>query len=409
MNKKYFICVALVLNFVLCLGCIRGGVLRENISPTYTPNVKYTACDNTVKIPCLKKVAVFPFADYSHQQDFMGIDAWGGNNKIVEEITDHFVTHGISVTVQEDVNTLLVDYNVIRPINKDKYLIYGTVEEEQDESIKQIGTPEYEVANYEHDPVMVNELTRIINRQTKKQRAESYSPVIQGVTVGLSKDVITELGQMLGVDMIIRGRIIEYGYKDVGTLNPMYRGFVPVAIDAVKDTLFGATNSYGYDNDLEDIENILIGAGLGYGIGSQITSSSRSHGTARTGGLITREVSTSHRSTDNNALEGAGIGALSGWMASQHPKKAKRSAVVQVRIYAQDARTGDVLWSNRAEIEYTPCSNFAYSDTHPKVMFDKAVKQGIKSLMENFFNDAQRALAAGPKKCVREENLAGAH
>jgi hypothetical protein len=189
----------------------------------------------------------------------------------------------------------------------------------------------------------------------------------------------------------------------------MYRGFVPVAIDAVKDTLFGATNSYGYDNDLEDIENILIGAGLGYGIGSQITSSSMSHGTARTGGLITREVSTSRRSTDNNALEGAGIGALSGWMASQHPKKAKRSAVVQVRIYAQDARTGDVLWSNRAEIEYTPCSNFAYSDTHPKVMFDKAVKQGIKSLMENFFNDAQRALAAGPKKCVREENLAGAH
>jgi hypothetical protein len=408
MNKKQLICLAFIFSFTLCLGCTRGGNLRENISPRYTPNVKYAACDNTVKIPCLKRVAVFPFADYSHQQDFMGIDAWGGNNKIVEEITDHFVTHGISVSVQEDVNTLLVDYNVIRPINKDKYLIYGTVEEDLDENARQIGTPEYEVENYEHSPTMVNELNRIINRQTKKQRIESYSPVIQGATVGLSKEVVTELGQMLGVDLIIRGRIIEYGYKDVGTLNPLYRGFVPVFIDAVKDTLFGATNSYGYDNDLEDIENILIGAGLGYGIGSQITSSSVSRGTARTGGIITREVGTSRRSTDDNALEGAGIGALSGWMASQHPKKAKRSAVVQVRIYAQDARTGDVLWSNRAEIEYTPCSNFAYADTHPKVMFDKAVKQGIKSLMENFFNDAQRTLAAGPKKCVREDNLAGA-
>jgi hypothetical protein len=408
MNKKQLICLAFVFSFALFLGCTRGGILRENISPRYTPNVKYAACDNTVKIPCLKRVAVFPFADYSHQQDFMGIDAWGGNNKIIEEITDHFVTHGISVSVQEDVNTLLVDYNIIRPINKEKYLIYGTVEEDLDENAKQIGTPEYEVANYDHSPTMVNELNRIINRQTKKQRIESYSPVIQGATVGLSKEVVTELGQMLGVDLIIRGRIIEYGYKDVGTLNPLYRGFVPVVIDAVKDTLFGATNSYGYDNDLEDIENILIGAGLGYGIGSQITSSSVSHGTARTGGLITREVSTSRRSTDDNALEGAGIGALSGWMASQHPKKAKRSAVVQVRLYAQDARTGDVLWSNRAEIEYTPCSNFAYADTHPKVMFDKAVKQGIKSLMENFFNDAQRTLAAGPKKCVREETLAGA-
>ena len=31
------------------------------------------------------------------------------------------------------------------------------------------------------------------------------------------------------------------------------------------------------------------------------------------------------------------------WLAAQHPKKAKRSAVVQVRIYAQDAETGEIL------------------------------------------------------------------
>ncbi|MCX5895089.1 MAG: hypothetical protein NTZ51_04550 [Proteobacteria bacterium] len=252
---------------------------------------------------------------------------------------------------------------------------------------------------------MVKELMQIIKRQTKKQRAESTSPVLQGVTVGLSKDVVTELGQILGVDMIIRGRIIEYGYKDTGTLNPLYRGFIPVVIDTVKDTLYGATNAYGYDNDLEDIENILIGAGMGYGIGKQFTTSSTSHGSALSSGLITKKVSTSHTSNDDSGMEGAGIGAVSGWMASQHPKKAKRSAVVQVRLYAQDARTGEVLWSNRAEIEYTPNSNYAYADTHSKAMFDKAVKQSVAVLMNNFFNEADRMLGNAQKQGVKEENI----
>ncbi len=404
MDKKQIICTAVSLSFLLCLGCITGGKTTQNIAPSPTPNVQFVPEYNPVKITGIKRVAIFPFADYSHQQDKMGIDAWGGNIKIVEEVTDHFVAHGISVIVQEDVNTLLADYNVIRPVNKEKYLLYGTVEEEENND-KQVGTPEYEVTNYEHSPVMVKELMQIIKRQTKKQRAESTSPVLQGVTVGLSKDVVTELGQILGVDMIIRGRIIEYGYKDIGTLNPLYRGFIPVVIDTVKDTLYGATNAYGYDNDLEDIENILIGAGMGYGIGKQFITSSTSHGSALSSGLITRKVGTSHTSNDDSGMEGAGIGAVSGWMASQHPKKAKRSAVVQVRLYAQDARTGEVLWSNRAEIEYTPNSNYAYADTHSKAMFDKAVKQSVAVLMNNFFNEADRMLGNAQKQGVKEENI----
>jgi hypothetical protein len=106
-------------------------------------------------------------------------------------------------------------------------------------------------------------------------------------------------------------------------------------------------------------------------------------------GVITRRGSRSHSSTDDYGTEGLAIGAASGWFASQHPKKAKRSAVVQIRIYAQNAETGDVLWSNRAAIEYTPKSNFAYDNNHPKAMFDSAVKEGVKVLMDSFFTDAQ--------------------
>jgi len=403
MDRKYVVCITLTV-LMLFTGCIRGGLWKENISPAPTPNVMYTACPNPVSVPCIRKVAVFPFADYSQQQDMMETNAWGGNIKIQEEIADQLTAHGISVAVQEDVNTLLVDYNLIRPVNEN-YLLYGTIQEEDEYS--KMGTPQYELTNYAHSPTMQQELRNLIKFQTKRQRAESSSPVLQGVTVGLSKDIVMELGQALGVDMIIRGRIIEYGYKDVGTLNPFYRGFIPVLLDGVKDTLYGTTGAYGYEDGLEGIEDILIGAGLGYGIGSQITHSATKSRTSLSSGIITRPVNSEYTSKNNYAVEGAGIGALSGWMTSQRPKKAKRSAVVQVRIYAQDARTGDVLWSNRTEIEYTPCSYFAFSDTHPKVMFDKAVKQGVKVLMDNFFKDARQVSNQGANQRVTAENISG--
>ena len=403
MDRKYVVCITLTV-LMLFTGCIRGGLWKENISPAPTPNVMYTACPNPVSVPCIRKVAVFPFADYSQQQDMMETNAWGGNIKIQEEIADQLTAHGISVAVQEDVNTLLVDYNLIRPVNEN-YLLYGTIQEEDEYS--KMGTPQYELTNYAHSPTMQQELRNLIKFQTKRQRAESSSPVLQGVTVGLSKDIVMELGQALGVDMIIRGRIIEYGYKDVGTLNPFYRGFIPVLLDGVKDTLYGTTGAYGYEDGLEGIEDILIGAGLGYGIGSQITHSATKSRTSLSSGIITRPVNSEYTSKNNYAVEGAGIGALSGWMTSQRPKKAKRSAVVQVRIYAQDARTGDVLWSNRTEIEYTPCSYFAFSDTHPKVMFDKAVKQGVKILMDNFFKDARQVSNQGANQRVTAENISG--
>ncbi|MCX5895088.1 MAG: hypothetical protein NTZ51_04545 [Proteobacteria bacterium] len=116
MDKKQIVCIAVSLSFLLCLGCITGGKATQNIAPSPTPNVQFIPEYNPVKITGIKRVAIFPFADYSHQQDKMGIDAWGGNIKIVEEVTDHFVAHGVSVIVQEDVNTLLADYNVRRKI-----------------------------------------------------------------------------------------------------------------------------------------------------------------------------------------------------------------------------------------------------------------------------------------------------
>ena len=363
MNHKFLLSLCLVILSSVCFGGC-GATTQTTLAPTATPNVRFVPADNTVVLAGIRNVAIFPLADYSYQQCHLGKDCWGGNIKITEAITDQFTAHGITVAVQEDVNTLLVDEKVIRPIDEEKYLIEGTAET-KDTSYKKVSTPEYEVANASHSPDMIDEILNVINFTEKsKKQSSPPSPVLQGATVGLSKQKIVELGDKLGVDIIIRGRIIDYGYKDIGTLNPLYRGVIPVVIDSVKDTLYGATNAYGYEGDLQNIENMAVGGALGYEIGEKI------HTGEAYGG------------------PGLAIGAASGWMASQHPKKAKRSAVVQVRLYAQNALNGDVLWTNRAEIEYTPKSNFAYDETHAKTMFDNAVKSGIKQIMDDFFKEA---------------------
>jgi hypothetical protein len=370
MNHKFLLSLCLIILSSFFTGC--GATTQTTIAPTATSNVRYVPADNTVVLTGIRTVAIFPLADYSYQQCHLGKDCFGGNIKITEAITDQFTAHGVTVAVQEDVNTLLVDEKIIRPIDKDKYLIEGTVESKETES-KKISTPEYEITGSEHSPDMVNEVLHIIDFTSKnKAKNTEVSPVIQGATVGLSKEKIIELGDKLGVDIIIRGRIIDYGYKDIGTLNPLYRGVIPVVLDSVKDSLYGATNAYGYEGDLQNVENMAVGGALGYGIGEKI------------------------KNGDTYGAPGLALGTFSGWMASQHPKKAKRSAVVQVRLYAQNALNGDVLWTNRAEIEYTPKSNFAYDETHAKTMFDNAVKSGIKQIMDDFFKETENYSSKAP-------------
>jgi len=393
MKKGIYILPALIISLLLIVGC--GGSIKQTIPPTKTTNVKYIPTKNPVRIEGIKKVCIFPLADYSHQQSFLEPEEWGGNIRIMEEITDQLISHGLSVVVQEDVNTMLADYEVIKPFKK-KFLLYGTTGEEVDES-EEPGTPEYEMKKVEHAFEIKEELMKFIRKNKEREGKEREdqslpaSPVLQGATVGLSKEMIIEIGKQMGVDLIIRGRIIEFGYKDTQTFSPLYRGMIPVLLDTVKNVVFGA-DYYGYENDLESLEYMMAGSGIGYAIGHQIIKRSTSTDTKLSGTFITRKEKVEDVDHDPQSGIGAGLGAATGYLASQHPKTAKRSSVVQIRIYAQDAKTGEVLWSNRTEVEYTPKTNFSYDDIHPKVMFDEAIRQGVKSLMDSFFGEAGKIL-----------------
>jgi len=345
---------------VVVVGC--GGV-KETIVPTETPNVRYIAAGNTVEIKGVRKVALLPFADYSHQQDFLRTEIWGGNIKILEEITDHFVAHGIAVTVQEDVNTLLVDSDIIKPI-ANQYLLYGSgADDKTTFRAKVIGTPEYDLVNVEHSEDMKEEIIDVIRSEIALEEAEKppvQTPVLQGATVGLSREMIRQLGEELGVDLIIRGRIIEYGFKGIDTYNPLKRGFLPVLIEPMKDFLFGAMEAKGYESDLEDIDFSRLGEGVGF--------------------LVGQKTEDDVEGTWDAAMEYS-LGALS----NLHPRKKSVSTIVQIRMYAQDAKTGDVLWSNRVETEYKPPTSLSFDKKHPKTMFDMNIKRCVTLLMDDLF------------------------
>ena len=159
---------ALVLMFFI-FGC--GGVLKDTVVPAENSALRYSATENRLAIEGVREVALFPFADYSHQQNLLHAELWGGNIKILEEITDHFIKNGILVAVQEDVNTVLVDNNVIQPL-ANQQLIYGSDGDEKTKfRTKVIGTPEYDLINVEHSDDMKEEIINVIKSEMALEKA----------------------------------------------------------------------------------------------------------------------------------------------------------------------------------------------------------------------------------------------
>jgi hypothetical protein len=147
-------------------------------------------------------------------------------------------------------------------------------------------TPEYELVWGLHDQTMRDELSTIVQSQDYFRIGgltfhSSSEPHLQGVTAGLPKDKVIELGRLLDVDLIIRGRILESGFK---------------------------------------------------------------------------------------------------------PSQPNTS-VIQIRMYAQDAKTGELFWSNRGEFEVIHPDGFFSPPADPKKLFDRATRELIDVLMVDFFGE----------------------
>lgn len=283
----------LLLGFAL-MGCASTGawetVTRQTVAPVpsgqgFVPGIGFVRppAAGAAQYTPVRKVAIFPLADYSQQQPFIQPLRWGGNHRITEAIADRFIAHGITVTPQEDVDGLLLAEGIIRPMLGQYASVERALLQQLRERTSRVETPEYELAWGLHDEPMRDELEKVIKfqdyfRDASLQVTESEEPQLQGVTTALPEARIVELGKALDVDLIIRGRILEYG--------------------------------------------------------------------------LSRTPST--------------------------------ASVVQIRLYAQSARTGELIWSNRGEVRVEwPWSLIRRAD--PKTLFDQATQALVNALMADLF------------------------
>jgi hypothetical protein len=255
---------------------------------TYVPSLRLfrTPIAGRVQMVTVHRVAIFPFADYSHQQPFIRALEWGGNRTILETLTDHFIAHGIGVALQNDVDTILMANDMLRPPHSASLSQDISPQEQFAERIQVANTPEFELMWGMHDSVTRDELYAAIMSQDYLRAGgltihPANEPYLQGVTEGVPKDKIIELGRVLDVDLIIRGRILE-------------SGFTP---------------------------------------------------------------------TD------------------------PRASVLQIRIYAQDTKSGELFWSNRSAFEVRPSAGWFSSVPDARALYDRAVREVITVLMADFFGE----------------------
>ncbi len=287
---------------------------------------------------------ILPFADYSYADDLES--AHRRNMTITEALTDQLVSNGFHLPVQEDVFTYLVSEKIINLASYDQ---------------GRTTTLSYELSDEDWSGVMKNQIDRYINMENAgKHETVANSPG----THGLTQQAVVKMGRKFGADYIIRGRILEFKTRQEHTWNPLKRGIIPFAVGTTNQMFFGFADSDKYDDWGNMITGGTMGAIIGYNVDGPWT-------TAATG-------------AGANTLFWGAVGAGLGHMASNGGRVDQ--AVVQMRIWVQDAYNGNVVWTNRIDVKVSPESMMA--DRQFDTLFDSAIDQGTKVLMNNFVTTA---------------------
>ncbi|MBU0728884.1 MAG: hypothetical protein KKE17_14410 [Proteobacteria bacterium] len=139
---------------------------------------------------------------------------------------------------------------------------------------------------------------------------------------GLNKKVITTMGKDFEADLVLRGRIIKYDLHGENNWKPWRRGILPFFHDGGNRIIFGIGQPDFYDL----MDTVAMGE-------------------------------------TSPAIVG--------------------NAEVHIRLWIQDASTGDVIWTNRSEVKVEPKSIFA--ENRVDKMFHDAINQAAKSLIDDFW------------------------
>jgi curli biogenesis system outer membrane secretion channel CsgG len=283
---------------------------------------------------------ILPFADYSYADDLES--SHRRNMAITEALTDQLVSNGFNLPVQEDVFKYLVDEKIINLASYDQ---------------GRSTTLSYELADDDWSTMMKDKIHYYINMESAgKHETVADSPG----THGLTPQAVVKMGRRFGADYIVRGRILEFKTRQEHTWAPWKRGIIPFAVGSTNQMFFGFADSDKYDDWGNMISGGTMGAIIGYNVDGPWT-------TAATG-------------AGANTLFWGAVGAGLGHMAG-HGGRVDQ-AVVQMRIWVQEAYTGNVVWTNRVDVKISPESVFA--DRQFDALFDAAIEKGTATLMTDF-------------------------
>jgi len=351
--KRFFLYGFLAL---LVSGCASGQSVTETLHTTDMQTAP-SACTTD------KTVVLLPFADYSSGDDVMSV--YSKSRSVTEALTDKFAGKGFKMPVQEDVTRYLVDEKIIRMASRDNT---SRLEKE---------------LSGEWSDEMKGELQNWIDADKKIAAADAGGaghPVNSPGVHGLDKRTIAQLGRRFNADYVVRGRIIEYNLQKEHSWNLRKKGILPFIMGGTTQAAFGFADSEEYDN----LNNIalwgLAGALIGYhtdGPFEPETSVTTTSGTSST----TVSSGDEHAAFWNSVTWGM-VGGSAAHLVNHSGYTPE--AIVQLRVWVQDAATGEVVWTNRAEVKVAPGS--IYGDKRSTELFKTAVNRATTLLVDDFWN-----------------------
>ena len=323
-------------------------LLLSGCGTTVTESLKVQpATKGTVGID--KTVVILPFADYSYADNLE--TAYRRNLFVNENVTDQLVKNRFHVPVQEDVFLYLVDHQIISVV------AYDT---------KKASTLESELQS-DWSSKMKGELQRYIDL-TQKNAANTPAGDSPG-THGLTQQEVVKIGRHFSADYIVRGRIIQYKDRQDPSWAPWKKGVVGFVTGVTNKVAFGQANADQYD----EWGNMLAGGTYGALYGDWDPRWPYT-------GDADQSIFGVSGSTMGNTIVWGAIGAGLGNMA--HNTGNIPQAVVQLRIWVQDAYNGNVVWTNRVDVKVSPETVLA--DYQYDALFEAATEKAVSTLINDF-------------------------
>jgi len=281
-----------------------------------------------------KTVVILPFADYSNADNLE--TAYRRNLLVSENLIDQFVSNSFHTPNNDDVFLFLVDQNIIHVV---------AYENSKPNSVEMALKSDYS-----------NQMKKILQTSLEQsQPSGSGGPMDNSIgTRGLTPQEVVKIGRHFSADYIVRGTIIQFKDRQDPSWSPAKKGVIPFITGVTNKIAFGQAESEQYDT----LGNMMAGGFYG------ATISAVSNGT----------------STEN--LVWGSTGAVLGLMA-EHTGKIPQ-AVVQLRVWVQDAYTGNIVWTNRVDVKVSPESVLA--DYQYDALFEKATEKAIATLVTDFTN-----------------------